>query len=117
MEPITAMAADPICREHLRGRRHPERPERFDAVMEALGAAGVLQRMLRLDPRAATEDELALCHNREYLRVARRDVESGCPCLSTGDTDIGPESWNVALRAAGGVLNAVDAVFDGRARN
>jgi acetoin utilization deacetylase AcuC-like enzyme len=117
MEPFTALAADPICREHLRGRQHPERPERFDAVMEALDAAGLMERMLRLEPRAATEDELALCHTREYLTIARHDVESGRPYLSTGDTDIGPESWVVAARAAGAVLNAVDAVFEGRARN
>ena len=38
----------------------------------------------------------------------------GRPYLSTGDTDITPNSWDVAVRAAGGVLNAVDAVCRGR---
>ena len=70
--------------------------------------------MQRLDARAATEDELALCHTREYLKIARRDVDAGRPFLSTGDTDITPNSWDVAGRAAGGVLNAVDAVVTGR---
>jgi acetoin utilization deacetylase AcuC-like enzyme len=117
MEPITALVADPVCREHLKGRRHPECPERFDAVIGALGEAGLLDRLPTLEPRAATIDELALIHTRDYLEVARRDVVSGCRHLSTGDTDIGPDSWDVAARAAGGVLNAVDAVFAGRARN
>jgi acetoin utilization deacetylase AcuC-like enzyme len=106
----TALLADPILRTHLAGREHPERPERFDCVVEALAPLG----LAAIEPREATEDELALCHTREYLEVARRDVESGRPYLSTGDTDIGPESWRVAARAAGGVLNAVDAVAGGR---
>jgi acetoin utilization deacetylase AcuC-like enzyme len=70
-----------------------------------------------VQPRTATDEELALCHTREYLRSAQRDVESGRPFLSTGDTDVTPNSWNVAVRAAGGVLNAVDAVMTGAARN
>jgi acetoin utilization deacetylase AcuC-like enzyme len=37
--------------------------------------------------------------------------------LSTGDTDITPNSWEVAVRAAGGALSAVDAVLTGRVRN
>jgi len=113
----TLLGADPRCRDHLAGREHPERPERFDAVLEGLCAAGLLDRLPRLDGRSATEDELALCHTRDYLRIARSDVESGRLWLSTGDTDITPNSWDVALAAAGSVLNAVDAVMSGRARN
>ena len=117
MEPATALVADPICREHLAGREHPERPERFDAVVEGLQRAGLLERLARLEGRAATEEELLLCHTREYLRTARDDVEAGRWCLSTGDTDVTPNSWEVAARATGGVLNAVDAVVGGKARN
>src|ERR1035437_3311785 len=73
--------------------------------------------MLLLDPRAATEEELLLCHTPEYVRTVKHDVESGQSWLSTGDTDITPNSWDVALRAAGGVLNAVDAVVSGRVRS
>jgi acetoin utilization deacetylase AcuC-like enzyme len=113
----TVLTADPIFREHLAGRAHPERPERYDAVVEGFARAGLLQRMRRMERRTATEDELLLCHTAEYLQTARRDVESGRPYLSTGDTDITPNSWEVAARAAGGVLNAVDAVLTGAARN
>lgn len=96
---------------------HPERPERFDAVLEGLRKAGLRERLGQVEPRAATGEELALCHTREYLRTAQRDVESGQPYLSTGDTDVTPNSWDVAVRAAGGVLNAVDVVMSGAARN
>jgi acetoin utilization deacetylase AcuC-like enzyme len=111
------LVADEGCRGHLAGRTHPERPERYDAVMGGLARAGLLGRMRRAEVRTATEDELLLCHTAEYLETARRDVESGQRYLSTGDTDITPQSWDVAVRAVGGVLNAVDAVLAGDARN
>jgi acetoin utilization deacetylase AcuC-like enzyme len=113
----TALMADPVFREHLTGRRHPECPARFDAVLDSLERTGLIAKMLRVDARDATEEELTLCHTPEYLRTAQSDVASGRPYLSTGDTDITPNSWDVAVRAAGGVLNAVDAVFTGAARN
>jgi acetoin utilization deacetylase AcuC-like enzyme len=113
----TALIADPLFRDHLAGRQHPERPERFDAVLNGLASAGLLERMWRAEARTATGDELLLCHTAEYLKTVRRDVESGRRYLSTGDTDITPNSWDVATRAVGGVLNAVDAVLSGSARN
>ena len=113
----TAILADPICREHLIGRQHPERPERFDAVFQGLERAGFLDRALRIQPRPVTEDEMMLCHTRHYLHLAQKDIESGYASLSTGDTDVTPNSWEIARRAAGGALNAVDAVLTGEARN
>jgi acetoin utilization deacetylase AcuC-like enzyme len=114
---MTALSADPICREHLVGYPHPERPERFDVVMDALRRSGSFDRMRKLEPRSAAENELLLCHTAQYLRTARRDIESGSHYLTTGDTDIDRRSWEVAVRAAGGVLNAVDALVDGGAGN
>jgi acetoin utilization deacetylase AcuC-like enzyme len=116
----TALLIDPIYREHLIGlvgREHPERPERFDAVVQGLEKAGLLDRLGRVEARAATGDELRLCHTPEYLRKARHDVQEGCGFLSTGDTDITANSWDVAVHAVGGVLNAVDAVIAGSAQN
>ena len=113
----TAILADPIYREHLTGRQHPERPERFDAVLQSLEKAGFLERAASIQPRAVTENEMLLCHTRRYLRVAQQEIEAGYPSLSTGDTDITPTSWEVACQAAGGVLNAVDAVLTGAVRN
>ncbi|HYW43981.1 MAG TPA: histone deacetylase [Bryobacteraceae bacterium] len=117
MEAKTALLIDPIYREHLAGRAHPETPERIDAVVEGLQQAGLLDRLGRIDRRAASEEELLLCHTREYLRTVRRDVESGHRYLSTGDTDITSNSFEIAAMAAGGAMNAVDAVAGGKARN
>ncbi len=113
----TALLADPLYKRHLTGPGHPERPARLDAVVEALDRSGLTPQFLRIAPRAATEDEVALCHTREYIRQAAEEIRAGARVLSTGDTEVGPDSYEVALEAAGGVLHAVDAVTGRKARN
>jgi acetoin utilization deacetylase AcuC-like enzyme len=117
MTSSTAILADPIYKEHWTGEGHPERPARFDAVLHALEREGAVKDAVRIPARPATEDEIALCHGRKYIEIARRDVAHGPGMLSTGDTVISPRSFDVALQAVGGVLNAVDAVFARKARN
>jgi acetoin utilization deacetylase AcuC-like enzyme len=114
----TALLSGSIYREHLAGRvGHPERPERYDAVICALEKSGLAQELLPVKPREAIDEELLLCHTPKYLKIARHDIDAGLPSLSTGDTDIGRNSWDVASHAVGGVLNAVDTVISGQARN
>ena len=113
----TGLMADDKFRDHLAGRRHPECPERYDAVMEALAQARLMEKLTRIPARDITAEELGLCHTAEYLALAHREVREGRPHLSTGDTDITPNSWDVAALAAGGVLNAVDAVCSGEVGN
>jgi len=109
----TALLADPAARLHDTGPRHPESIARWDAAVRGLEGAALTQ----APPRAAQIDELALCHDTDYIRTARRDVESGRNTLSTGDTDVCGASYDAALRAAGTCLNAVDLVMTGSARN
>ena len=113
----TALLLDSFYKQHLTGPGHPERPERYDAITAALEREGLAKSLDRLAPRPATEDEIAMCHPRDYIAIVKRDVARGARDLSTGDTAIGPKSYEVAVRAAGGVLNAVDAVMGGRAKN
>jgi acetoin utilization deacetylase AcuC-like enzyme len=113
----TAILADPVYKQHDPGAGHPERPERYDAVTQALSAAGLMNPAARIRPRFATEDEIALCHSHSYIQKVKREIGAGARQLSTGDTDVGPRSFDVALEAAGGILNAVDAVIERKARN
>ena len=113
----TALLADPIYREHDPGAGHPERPERYDAVTQALDRGALFKSVLRIESRAATEDEIALCHSHPYIQLVRREIAAGAHELSTGDTDVGPRSWEVALRAVGGVLNAIDTVASQKTTN
>jgi acetoin utilization deacetylase AcuC-like enzyme len=113
----TALLADPVYKLHLTGEGHPERPERYDAAMQALERAGLAAQMTRIPVRQATPDETGLVHTPEYIKTVERDFTRGSRELSTGDTTICPRSLDVALAAVGGILNAVDAVMRRDHRN
>src|SRR5690349_6619144 len=104
---MTGLAADPACKEHHTGSHHPERPERFDAALDALEGLP----LAAIPPRVATEGEISLCHGMQYIRLVEREIVTGFHELSTGDTIISARSLDAALRATGAALNAVDAVF------
>jgi acetoin utilization deacetylase AcuC-like enzyme len=110
---MTGLLADPVSKRHNLGPHHPESPERFDAALR--GTAG--QKLSPVASREATFDEVALCHTREYIHLAEREISAGARELSTGDTNVCPQSLEVALRAVGGVLNAVDMVVSRELQN
>ena len=113
----TALLIDPVFKLHDTGPGHPERPERYDALARAFDRAGLTKSLLHVPTRPATEDEVALVHTRPYIKIAKRDIASGASNLSTGDTAISPKSLEVALDAAGGLMNCVDVVFEKKAAN
>lgn len=113
----TALLIDPVFKQHDTGPGHPERPERYDALTRAFERAGLTKSLLRVATRPATEDEVALVHTRPYIETVKRDIAAGATELSTGDTTISPRSLEVALDAAGGLMNCVDVVFEKKSAN
>jgi acetoin utilization deacetylase AcuC-like enzyme len=113
----TALLLDPLYKKHDTGHGHPERADRYDAVTLALQHSDLLDRMPRIKPRVATEDEIALVHGRKYIETARIEIADGASELSSGDTHVCRESYDVAVKAVGGVLNAIDKVFSGACDN
>jgi len=111
---MTALLLDPVFKEHAPGPGHPECPERYDAVTSTLST---LTDLPRIAPRHATTDEIALCHSRPYIARAEREIHDGFEELSTGDTHVSLRSYDVAVQAVGGVLNAVDAVMERKYAN
>jgi acetoin utilization deacetylase AcuC-like enzyme len=100
--------------KHITPPGHPESPRRTGAVIAAIESAGAMDQLTRIATRAATEEEITRCHSPAYFKIVQRDVASGAGDLSTGDTNISPKSLEIALLAAGGVMNAVDEVMTGK---
>ena len=113
----TALIHDPHCMRHVTGPGHPERPERYRAVMDALEREKLLPGLLQISPRGADDEEIRLVHTNEYVETAQRDIEGGASVLSTGDTQVCAESFQLAELAAGAAIAGVDAVFEGTAAN
>jgi acetoin utilization deacetylase AcuC-like enzyme len=113
----TGIVADARVQNHNPGPGHPERPARYHAVMSRFETSGLLHDLARIEARVATNDELALAHSREYMALVEREIAQDRRQLSTGDTDISPQSIESARVAAGSVLAAVDAVLSGQVGN
>ncbi|MBS0375384.1 MAG: class II histone deacetylase [Proteobacteria bacterium] len=96
--------------------RHPESPDSKRRLLSLLDVSGLLDRLERIAPRAATRSELEYFHTPRYIdSVAQLSSAAGG---SIGDSaTIGHGSYEIALLAAGGCLAAVDAVVAGRVRN
>ncbi len=100
--------------EHLAGPRHPERPERLQAVLDGVRLAGLTDAMVALDPQAATREELQRVHPAPYLDRIAGICAAGGGRLDP-DTYASPGSWQAATLAAGAGLTAVRALQEGRA--
>jgi acetoin utilization deacetylase AcuC-like enzyme len=112
---VTFLVTDPLYLEH-RVQGHVECPERILAILEHLRETGLLERLHPLRARDATLEELALCHDRNYIEVVREASERGGGWFDA-DTYLNEHSYAAAVRAVGGVLSAVEAVREGRDRN
>jgi len=114
----TGLLLDARFEAHETGPGHPESPGRIKAVAKALSNDAWTNRLVAIPGRAATVEELCLAHDPDYVELVRREVkEQGVRRLSTGDTDVSRESYDVARIATGGVLNAIDEVMEGRLAN
>lgn len=112
----TILLTHPACIEHDPGPMHPECPDRLRAVMEALKAKEFETLDRREAPRA-TVDQIARVHDRRYVEQLLAAVpDSGLVRLDP-DTAMCPASGEAALRAAGALCAAVDAVMAGEAKN
>jgi acetoin utilization deacetylase AcuC-like enzyme len=103
------LIAHPDYRRHLTPPGHPERPQRVDAIETLLRRTPLWEAVDRPEPQPIDEDALARVHTRAYIRTVRGLAEAGGGYLD-GDTPLSPASYEVARRAAGGALLAVDAV-------
>lgn len=96
--------------DHLTPPGHPERVERAE-VMQMVASEFRRRGGSVLEPRPATDEELARIHDLAYIGVIRETA--GRAASLDPDTFTSPDSYNVALLAAGAVLSGVDHVLDG----
>ncbi len=110
----TALLLDDYVLRHETAWGHPECPERYEAIKRALEGT---KDAIALKARPATAEEIALCHDPAYLDSTLKLIRKGAEELAGGDVSVCRDSGDVALRAAGGVIDAVEAVLNGRAGN
>jgi acetoin utilization deacetylase AcuC-like enzyme len=95
---------------------HAENPETKRRFRNLLEVSGLLDRLVQVKPRPATEEELGYAHTQEHINFIKAlSAENG------GDaswlTPFGKGSYEIAQLAAGGTMAAFDAVLSGRLKN
>ena len=112
----TLLFTHPACLEHDPGRHHPESAARLRAVLAALAEPEFADLERREAREAALEDVLRV-HPRPHVERLLRAVPKSGRVGIDADTVMSPASGEAALRAAGAVVAAVDAVAAREADN
>jgi acetoin utilization deacetylase AcuC-like enzyme len=95
---------------------HAENPETKRRFRNLLEVSGLLDDLVPIKARPATEDEIARFHTRDY--IARIKAMSDAGGGDTGAlTPFGQGSYEIALLSAGGAMALLDAVVSRRVRN
>jgi acetoin utilization deacetylase AcuC-like enzyme len=91
---------------------HPERPERLAAARAGVKRAGVT--LQNVAARPATDDELVRVHDPRFVEALTR-LRGDAGYLDP-DTYVSAQSVDVARLAAGSLVQMVDGILDGPAR-
>ncbi len=112
----TALFSHPDCLGHIVPAGHPERPDRLRAVLATLEAPEFAP-LERRDAPLAERSDLLLAHPEAHVLA----IEGAIPVQGTvaldPDTNVVAGSFAAAMRAAGAVIAAVDAVITGEVTN
>jgi len=105
--------------DHNPGYDHPDTPNRLQVIMDELNRSGIFEsgKCSIVKPRTATIEAVELVHEHDYVQLVQRACASGGGVLDLGDTVVNRESFEVALLAVGGVLEAIDLVAAGKCEN
>jgi acetoin utilization deacetylase AcuC-like enzyme len=112
----TFLYTHPACLDHDPGRHHPESPARLRAVLAALDDPE-FARLERCEAPEATREDLLRVHPRRHVDGILGAVPQIGHIAIDADTVLSPASGEAALRAAGAVVAAVDAVVAEEADN
>jgi acetoin utilization deacetylase AcuC-like enzyme len=109
----TLLISHPAFLEHNPGPHHPERPDRLRAVLAALDDEAFAD-LVRAEAPEATTEQLTRVHPADYVS-AITGIRPGPDELAMidGDTVMSAGSAEAAVRAAGALVAAVDAVLEG----
>lgn len=92
---------------------NPDTKRRFRGLLEV---SGLLDHLVQIKPRPASEEEIGRFHTPEY--IARIKTMSAASGGDAGElTFFGPGSYEIALLSTGGCIAAADAILDGKVKN
>lgn len=102
--------------EHWMGDHHPESPKRLEVIYRMVEGEPALASLPCVEPRRATEEEIAYIHTPAYI-ASIRETASHPRVYLDPDTSTCARSYEVACLAVGGLLEAADRIMGGHLDN
>jgi acetoin utilization deacetylase AcuC-like enzyme len=106
----TGIVKDYRYTRHMSGFGHPESPARLESIYQMLGNPDIYWKYQEIEPRMAEREEIAYVHTLPYIERIAATTGKSCVLLDE-DTTASEESYDIARLAAGGLMNAIDAVM------
>lgn len=113
----TALVYSEKYLEHNPGLGHPERPERLKAIVNGLKRFNLWDtpEIKVVNPRPAKREDIKLVHDPDYISLVEKLSAVERPI--DGDTPAKKNTFELALLAAGGAIEAGNLVMSGEAKN
>jgi acetoin utilization deacetylase AcuC-like enzyme len=102
--------------EHMMDPGHPESPERLKVIYQMLEEKEMKESIEVVKSRAATREELEMVHSPKYIDLIASTAGKPHYRLDM-DTSTSAKSYEAALFAAGGLLELIKAVMEGKLNN
>lgn len=115
----TAIYYSPEFLEHDTGPDHPETADRLRVIVDELSLSGLLRSKscAYVEPKPANRADLELVHEAEYINLVEKMCAVGGGVLDLGDTVVSSRSCKAATLSAGALIDAVNAVVEGKTKN
>ena len=113
----TAIYTHPDCTLHEMGEGHPESPMRLKAILAALESSGLASKLSMREAPEARREHLERVHDAQHVDLIFESAPERGYAYLDPDTSMNAKSLSAALRAAGAVVSATDAVMAGDASN
>ena len=112
----TGIVKDERYTEHIMDPGHPESPERLKAIYRMLEEDGMKGKFVMVKPREATREELGMIHSAPYIDLVASTAGKLQYRLDM-DTSTCARSYEAALLAAGGFMELIKTVMEGKLDN
>ncbi|MBM7706881.1 acetoin utilization protein AcuC [Chryseomicrobium aureum] len=103
---------------------HPFNQKRLTLTVDLLTKMNALSKQHIVEPRMATDEELALAHDMRYIDAVKKASEPDCNAeefeaygIGTEDTPLFVGMHEASARLVGSTLTAVDYVMEGKAKH
>jgi acetoin utilization deacetylase AcuC-like enzyme len=113
----TAFLYDERFLLHETSSWHPEVPERLESIYKGIQDAGLLEKVIRMRASRADLKWIQAVHDKAYIDRFNDACMTGIKVFDCPDNQMCSNSYEIALLAAGGVIDAAAAIMKGEIKN